>query len=58
MDFSYEGYCAYMNSIYMHVYNWPSPYQYSAWYESLQPEQHHMALHPDHYTPIYTYAMQ
>ena len=29
MDYTYEAYCAYMNSIYLHVYNWPNPYQYS-----------------------------
>lgn len=58
MDFTYEGYCAYMNSIYMHVYNWPNPYHYATWYDSVPEEQRHLALHPHFYTQVYAQAME
>lgn len=59
MDYTtYEAYCAYMNSIYLHVYNWPNPYQYNEWYLSLQEGQEQMFMHPDYYTHIYSYAME
>jgi len=58
MDFTYESYCAYMNSIYLHVYNWPDPYHYHTWYHTIDPTQTHLALHPDYYTQVYTHAME
>ena len=57
MDFTYESYCAYMNTIYFHIYNWPSPYNYSTWYASIPLEGQHLALHPDVYSQVYSHAM-
>ena len=58
MDFSYEDYCRQMNQTYLSVLNWPQPYHYQTWYQTLTPEQQSATVHPTSYTQIYAYAMQ
>jgi hypothetical protein len=47
-----------MNRVYFSVYNWPQPYQYHQWFNSLPPDQQAMTVHPHNYTQIYAYNMQ
>jgi hypothetical protein len=35
MNFTYESYVAQMNSVYLSVRNWPTPYYYKAWRDQL-----------------------
>lgn len=57
LDFSYEQYYTDMNQLYHSVYNWPQPYNYQQWFDTLTPEQQTATVHPSSYTQIYVYAV-
>jgi hypothetical protein len=57
MDFSYEQYKHQMNQIYISALNWPQPYHYQIWYQTLDESQQAVTLHPAYYTQIYTHAV-
>lgn len=47
-----------MNKIYVSIHNWPQPYQYLVWYQTLPQEYQTFYIVPNNYSACYDYAVK